>query len=244
MKSALRVVRGEIPIFLVYLGAIAFIVFVDLRSPFITPEQFPNWLQAIGTFAAVGVAYKAYSTWREQDEARRKAQFGEKLVEYAFATIIAFRSTREIKHLPLNDLHCRAAIEMVNHIRPRMDDLKSFTDRLHNQVPLAVEYFDEDIRAPLSGLYQLRFAYMEALETLDLLSIENGTFGNPRDPAWDEQAIASMAVFGTHYGTAIPYQYTDEFNEKLEIFYNAIQNIVSPHITQRKRLNSSSTQGI
>lgn len=69
------------------------------KNPEFWQTWLPAWLQGLGTVGAAYVAWRAFSTWREQDAERRRAIVAEQVLRGAHAAVKTIRDAR-MPYLP------------------------------------------------------------------------------------------------------------------------------------------------
>lgn len=65
-------------------------------------EGVPNWMQGIGTLAAAYFAWKAFATWRSQDDDKRRAAKAEEILLLSHQVVGALRSIRRKQEMIWN----------------------------------------------------------------------------------------------------------------------------------------------
>lgn len=193
-----------------------------------------SWVQAIGTIIAAFFAWRAYSTWRAQDDVKRRAAKAEELLLLCHRVARAIRSVRRVRvfrvqrSLDLDALvanfDCAAARQRCDQSGERIDELRAFH-------PVLRAYFSDKLEELVVELEQLREELNYSLINLELwgMGLGGDTGGRPLSDEIRNELFTSLATVGTrvypHYTVD-----ADVFEEKLATCLKRIESSLGPHI--------------
>ena len=104
----------------------------------------PAWLQGLGTVGASYVAWRAYSTWREQDAGRRRAAAAERVVLAAHNLADTILRVR-IPHDIFREVIPEVLMEMANADKESREAVTVAAQRLRAELTMAAHYrFPQD----------------------------------------------------------------------------------------------------
>lgn len=205
----------------------------------------PTWLAGISTLAAVYYARLAFVTWREQDDSKRKAVFGERLLLATFEAAKAIRSARFIMEYN-KEFELASLLDwVVKDAKPKKEALGP-VEELRTLIPIVKHYFGKDIANEVIALTEIGTLLAKAYGLLDILNrqVVDGVpaLGKniwPGDlETWKEQVINNLAVVGLHEKGSrkvISMLQRDALDDIITKHATDIENAVAPCIVEPNR---------
>ncbi|MGE8944528.1 hypothetical protein ACO2I3_21710 [Leptospira interrogans] len=186
----------------------------------------PAWIQAVGTVAALVVAYRAYSTWRLQDDVKRKALAAEKFVTSARLLVLTINRTRLIrfdKRKRISQIELNALIELISRNEENLE--------MRNETLRAYEAVAERYLGPEIGVHvaYLDMRVSELSHSINVLRIGRRMIDS--DQEWDRKMTDALASMGWHLGKEPkPNLLEDEFAREVARTMQHIEQAAAPFL--------------
>ncbi len=198
-------------------------------------EGVPNWMQGLGTLAAAYFAWKAFSTWREQDAERRKVVRAEELLAQCHKAVSDIRRLRRTMFVHQDTEE--SFDDFVEKLKAK-ERLEKFyeggqnVEALRAHRPFIKAYFQGDFWDEIIELEKLRMEIKAALGWVELFGLSEAIL----DEVWegcaeshDLQAVETLGVRFVRAGRD-----GDAFEDKLTACIRKIDDTLIPIIAGKE----------
>lgn len=162
----------------------------------------PSWLQAVGTIAAVWIAYRAFENWRTEEVARDQASSAKAMMPTVHRMMVSTRRLRNPRgtvHDPVRASSVRRAGG--NMGTPRVREVDALAQGLRAEVEiLGTEGLGLDLSEAMESLCKKCTDVATAAFLLGLLREDvQGDREEVQSPSWQKEAAKNLLVLGYRY---------------------------------------------